>query len=36
MKEMEVGFNLASTSNTFLKITEVKLEYDDLAEELED
>jgi len=32
-KELEVGFNLASTSNTFIKVTSVKLEYDDLAEE---
>lgn len=32
-KEIEVGFTLASTSNTFLKITEIVLEYDDCKEE---
>jgi hypothetical protein len=35
-KELEIGFNIASTSNTFVKVTEVKLEYDDLSEEKED
>ena len=35
-KEIEFGFNAASTSNTFIKITEIKFEYDDLAEEQED
>jgi len=32
-KEIEFGFNLASTSNTFIKIIAVKLIYDDLSEE---
>lgn len=31
--EIEFGFNIASTSNTHIKITGVILEYDDLAEE---
>ncbi len=31
--EIEIGFDLASTSNTFIKITSVILEYDDLVEE---
>jgi len=31
--EIELGFTLASTSNTFIKITEIRLLYDDLAEE---
>ena len=32
-KEIEIGFNLASSSNTFIKVTEVRLIYDDLASE---
>lgn len=32
-REMEVGFNLASTSNTFIKIIGVKLEYNTLTTE---
>lgn len=32
-KEFEMGFTLASTSNTFIKITSIELEYDDLAQE---
>ena len=32
-KEMEFGFNLASTSNTFPKIVGIILEYDNLSEE---
>lgn len=35
-KEAEWGFNLASSSNTFPKITSVKFVYDDLSEEDED
>jgi len=33
-KEIEVGFNLASTSNTFPKITSITFSYDDLIEEI--
>lgn len=31
--ELEFGFTLASTSNTFIKITEMRILYEDLAEE---
>jgi len=34
-REAEFGFNVASTSNTFPKITSIELEWDDLSEELE-
>lgn len=35
-REIEFGFNLASSSNTFIKVTELKLTYDDLAGEAND
>ena len=33
-REIEIGFTLASSSNTFPKVTQVKLDYDDLADEI--
>jgi hypothetical protein len=35
-KEIEVGFDLVSSSNTFIKITSITLEWDDLEEEKND